>query len=201
MAPVGADGQGQGIPQEVRRRRRGHRDREGRRHLRLHGRRARLRVRAGKEPRRESDLDRDLEGPGPDQTRRPVRRQAQDAHRLSRPHRDGTRAVGRSLRSGEIQRSEPRHRPLHRRAQDVSHSVPEAAPRPHLPHPRQGQDDGRRERAVWPGGHADQGSAAGDPGQQVEDSGHDRIRIPHSAGIRQDDRADQVPAVPARTRC
>ena len=56
----GADEQGEGIPQDIQRRRRRNRDREGGRHLRLHGRRGQLPVRAGQTARRAGALDRNL---------------------------------------------------------------------------------------------------------------------------------------------
>ena len=104
-----------------------------------------------KQPRRAGAVDGDLEGHRPDGARRPVRRQAQDDDRLPRPHRDRAGAVGGGLRPREVQRGEPRHRPFHRRPQDVPDTVLEAAPRSDHAHPRQGQDAGRRERAVRQG--------------------------------------------------
>ena len=60
MASGRLDEQGQGVPQEVRRRRRLDRDRQVGRHLRLRGRRSRLRVRAVEGARRARAVDRDF---------------------------------------------------------------------------------------------------------------------------------------------
>ena len=104
---------------------------------------------------------------------------------LSRPRGDDTRPLGGGVRAGEVQLGESGHRPLRRRQQHVTGAVPQAAPRAHHARARQGsQDERRRQHAVRPGRHADRGSAAADPRQQVADSGDDRVRYPVPAGIR-----------------
>ncbi len=92
----------------------------------------------------------------------------------------------------QTQRRQPRHRPFHRRQQDVAGAVPEGAARADHAHPRERPDPRRPQCAVRHGRHADQGSAAADPRQQVADSGHDRVRIPGAGRLRSNDGAEEV---------
>ena len=82
-----------------------------------------------------------------------------------RPPRTGSRR----FRYAKYNARQSRPRPLHGGHRDLADPVPEEAPRSDHAHPRQGRkSEQRRERAVRRGRHADQGSAAAPPRQQVE---------------------------------
>ena len=76
--------------------------------------------------------------------------------------------------------------------QDLTGAVPEGAARSHHARPREGSDVRRPQRPVRHRRHADQGSPAADPRQQVADPGHHRVRVPGPGRLRSDDGVEEV---------
>ena len=173
----------QGVPQEVRGRRRAHSDREVRR-CGFHVRRCRrLRLQSCQGTWRARHLLRDSRQQ--DEMVRPVRRQAQDDGGLSRPHQHHQprgfrppRELGDRHVVFQVQRHQPRHWALRRGQQQVAGRVPEEIRGPHHPYSPEGpQDQQRPERRLGPGRHSHQGSAPVDEERKVPVPGHHRIRV------------------------
>ena len=70
---------------------------------------------------------------------RRICRQAQPDGRVSRPRGDQPEGMEGSVQLRAAQRRQPRHRPLHRRQQDLTGAVPEGAARSHHARPREGR--------------------------------------------------------------